>query len=206
MRLFLIRHGQTPSNVLGAIDTAVPGPSLTDVGQQQAKAVGALLAPHPISAVYASSQLRAQQTAQPLATHRAIDVKVRDGLREIFAGEFEMLTDRDAITSYVETCRAWVSGDLERRMPGGESGEQVFRRFDEVIDEIAQSGHENIAVVSHGAMLRTWVAHTVKNLDPRFVNSNPLPNTGVVVLTGTTQAWSAESWLGEPAGAVAPHA
>ena len=26
MRLILIRHGQTPANVLGALDTAVPGP------------------------------------------------------------------------------------------------------------------------------------------------------------------------------------
>ena len=27
VRLLLIRHGQTPSNVLGLLDTALPGPA-----------------------------------------------------------------------------------------------------------------------------------------------------------------------------------
>ena len=30
MRLLLIRHGQTPANVRGELDTAAPGPGLTD--------------------------------------------------------------------------------------------------------------------------------------------------------------------------------
>ena len=39
MRLTLVRHGQTPSNVLGLLDTAPPGPGLTDLGQLQAASV-----------------------------------------------------------------------------------------------------------------------------------------------------------------------
>lgn len=35
MRLILIRHGQTPSNVEHFLDTAVPGPGLTELGSQQ---------------------------------------------------------------------------------------------------------------------------------------------------------------------------
>ena len=31
MRLVLIRHGQTPSNVCGLLDTAPPGPGLTHI-------------------------------------------------------------------------------------------------------------------------------------------------------------------------------
>jgi release factor glutamine methyltransferase len=38
VRLLLIRHGQTPSNVLGLLDTAPPGPGLTDLGVEQAAA------------------------------------------------------------------------------------------------------------------------------------------------------------------------
>ncbi|POC80683.1 histidine phosphatase family protein, partial [Vibrio vulnificus] len=36
MRLILIRHGQTESNVHRLLDTAMPGPGLTELGQQQA--------------------------------------------------------------------------------------------------------------------------------------------------------------------------
>ena len=41
MRLILIRHGETPSNVRGSLDTSLPGPGLTDLGQEQAEAIPA---------------------------------------------------------------------------------------------------------------------------------------------------------------------
>lgn len=197
MRLFLIRHGQTPSNVIGALDTLVPGPGLTELGHQQATLVGAALAAEPIDAVFASSQLRAQLTAQPLATHRGVELQVRDGLREITAGELEMLTDRSAVMEYVETCIAWATGDLALRMRGGESGHEVFGRFNTVLDEIAETGHENVAVVSHGAMLRAWLGHTVGDVGGRISTTAPLPNTGVIVVNGSQSGWNVESWLGE---------
>lgn len=196
MRLFLVRHGQTPSNVIGALDTAVPGPSLTELGRQQAAAVGELLAAEPIAAVYASSQQRAQETASPLARHRAVSIEVRDGLREVTAGELEMLTDRASVIEYIETCMAWADGELDLRMRGGENGHEAFGRFNGVIDEIVRSGHDSAALVSHGAMLRAWAGYSVRNLDRRYVSDRPLTNTGVVVLNGDGSEWVAESWLG----------
>ncbi|SDT19255.1 histidine phosphatase family protein [Microterricola viridarii] len=197
MRLFLIRHGQTPSNVIGALDTAVPGPALTELGMQQASAIGELLGAEPIAAVYASSQLRAQQTAAPLARLRSVELGVRDGLREITAGELEMLTDRRSVMEYIETCMAWAAGELDARIRGGENGHEAFGRFDEVIAEIAASGVESAALVSHGAMLRSWAGYSVRNLDAAFVSQRVLTNTGVVVLNSDGPDWVAESWLGD---------
>ena len=74
MRLMLIRHGQTPSNVLGLLDTNPPGPGLTDLGIRQAAALPATLAGCRIDAIYASNQPRAQLTAQPLAAARGLPV------------------------------------------------------------------------------------------------------------------------------------
>lgn len=39
-----VRHGQTPGNAAMLIDTAVPGPGLTALGQQQAQAIANALA------------------------------------------------------------------------------------------------------------------------------------------------------------------
>lgn len=44
MRLLLIRHGQTPSNLKHLLDTAAPGPGLTPLGQDQAAALPQALA------------------------------------------------------------------------------------------------------------------------------------------------------------------
>jgi broad specificity phosphatase PhoE len=65
MHLLLLRHGQTGSNVIGALDTAVPGAPLTELGERQAAAVPGAL--QPIDSITVSTLLRTQQTAAPLA-------------------------------------------------------------------------------------------------------------------------------------------
>lgn len=199
MRLILIRHGQTPSNVHGLLDTIPPGPGLTDLGVAQAAAVPATLAAESIDAIYASTALRAQLTAAPLATARGLDVVIRAGLREIAAGDWEMLGDEESVHGYLALVGGWLAGDLDRRSPGpgGESGTEVMARFDAVIAEIAATGVTAAAVVAHGAVNRMWAALRADNLDDGFGARHPLRNTGIVVLDGDPAAgWTAVSWTG----------
>lgn len=199
MRLYLVRHGQTASNVGGYLDTTVPGAPLNDLGLEQARLLVDSLDGLPLEAIYASTQQRAQQTAAPLAAHRRLDVVVRSGLREISAGELEMRNDEDAVRSYFMGFGAFAGGDLAAGMPGGETGADVLGRFDAVVDEICSSGVEAAAIVSHGAMLRTWSGYHCSNLDVDFVMRNPLTNTGVIVVDGDPAAgWLADTWIGEP--------
>lgn len=65
MRLLLVRHGQTPSNVEFLLDTAVPGPGLTALGERQAAALPEALADEDIEALYVSTLVRTQLTAAP---------------------------------------------------------------------------------------------------------------------------------------------
>ncbi|MGG7510057.1 histidine phosphatase family protein [Plantibacter sp. YIM 135249] len=201
MRLILIRHGQTPSNVAGFLDTAIPGADLSDLGREQAAAIPSALQGERIDAVYASTAARAQQTAAPLAAAIGHDVILRDGLREIHAGDNEMRNDMPAVEVYMHAIVTWARGDMEHRMPGGESGTEVFDRFDTVIEEIAMSGLETVVVVSHGAMLRTWVGLRSTNVDAAFVAAHPITNTGVLVVTGSpADGWTVESWSGDAGG------
>ena len=66
MRLLLVRHGQTPANVLGVLDTAVPGPGLTDLGRRQAAALPEALAEERIDAIVVTDLVRTHETAAPL--------------------------------------------------------------------------------------------------------------------------------------------
>ena len=66
MRLILVRHGQTPANVLGQLDTAHPGPGLTERGFEQAERVPEALRGENIDAIYVSTLIRTQLTAAPL--------------------------------------------------------------------------------------------------------------------------------------------
>jgi len=210
MRLLLIRHGQTPSNVLGLLDTAVPGPGLTDLGQQQAAALPETLSDYRIDAIYASSQLRAQLTAAPIAADRSIEVQIRDGLREIGAGELEMLGDDRSIRTYQQTIRQWMSGELTVTMPGGQSGAEVLDRFDAVVAEAVDllrdsAGTDGAAVlVAHGAVLRLWAtvrASDLASVEGVLGHAHSLQNTGMIVVGDRPEGgWQLISWAGRPIG------
>lgn len=210
MRLLLIRHGQTPSNVLGLLDTAPPGPGLTDLGVEQAAALPATLADHPMDLIAASTQPRTQLTAAPLAADRGLEVLIRAGLCEVPAGELEMRGDDDAVRTYLTTVRRWMDGDLDLAMPGGETGAQVVSRFDAVVDELtrivaARNGDDGVVTLfAHGAVLRTWA--TVRGADEAvrrdlFERFLPLHNTGLIVMNSRPGGgWRMESWAGRALG------
>ncbi|MFJ3863217.1 histidine phosphatase family protein [Streptomyces nigra] len=205
MRLLLVRHGQTTANVDYLLDTAPPGAPLTPLGEQQAAALPDALADEDIEAVYASTLIRTQATAAPLAAARGLDVRVRDGIREVSAGDMELLDGHaEEAEPYMRTVFAWAAGDTALRMPGGESGDEALGRYDAVIAEAAASGAGTVAIVSHGAAIRMWTAARAANVDVAFAASHPLQNTGVVILEGAPgEAWKALSWAGAvvaPAG------
>lgn len=67
-RLFLVRHGQTTSNAIHALDTALPGADLTELGREQATEAGQIVATRTQRArIFSSQAARAQQTAVNLA-------------------------------------------------------------------------------------------------------------------------------------------
>lgn len=205
MRLLLIRHGQTPGNVLGQLDTAHPGPGLTELGKRQAAALARVLANEHIDQLYASTLIRTQLTARPLATVRGLGIEVLEGLREIEAGSLEKLTDHESHLRYLGTVFAWTAGELDRRMPAGPSGHDFFERYDASIARIAaaaaHSATGTVAVVSHGAAIRVWAGLRAGNVEPGFAAKHVLANTGIVALDGDPDAgWRLIHWDGSPVG------
>ncbi|MFD5651280.1 histidine phosphatase family protein [Streptomyces sp. NPDC127039] len=203
MRLLLIRHGQTPSNLKHLLDTAEPGPGLTALGQEQAAALPEALASEKIDALYASTLVRTQLTAAPLASARGLEVRVRAGIRELTAGDLEMRGDDEAAHVYMHTAFSWSAGDVRLRMPGGENGVEALARFDAVVAEAHRGGAETVAMVSHGAAIRMWVAARADNVDVDHAAGHPLANTGIVILSGSPgRGWRALLWEGESLGPV----
>lgn len=192
MRLVLVRHGRTASNVHRLLDTAHPGAELDEEGLAQAEALVARLADLELEAIYASTLLRTQQTAAPLAAARDLGIRVLPGLREIAAGDQEMWPEWQA---YVGMLGEWAAGDLSVARPGGEDGEAFFARFDAAVSEIAAAGHEAALLVSHGAALRMWVGGRVEGIDRATVGTRPLGNAAVVIVEGDPEAgWTLVDW------------
>lgn len=202
MRLLLIRHGQTPHNVTGALDTAHPGAGLTPLGQAQAAAVPAAVVREEISAIYASHRVRTQLTAAPLAAALGKAARVRDGLEEVSAGDLELRSDKDAVRAYVGCLAGWMRGDLDRRVPGGCTGHDFHSRYDGALRAIAEdhSPADTVAVFSHGAAIRVYTA-LAAGLDPDVATELRIMNTGMSVLEGDpARGWTLARWASEPLG------
>ena len=201
MRLLLIRHGQTPANVLGRLDTAHPGPGLTELGHRQAAAVPDALRGESIDGIFVSTLLRTQLTAAPLATDRRLDGRITDGLHEIEAGDLEGLTSHADQMRYMEVVFSWAGGDLDVAMPGGPNGHDFFGRFDAAIESIGREHDGTVAVVSHGAAIRTWIASRTSDVNVRYAAAHELANTGIVIPNGSmSDGWVVEEWDGAPMG------
>ncbi len=201
MRLLLLRHGQTPSNVAGLLDTGAPGPGLTGFGERQARAVPLALEGRPVGALAVSSLVRTSLTAAPLAEDRAVEPIVLDGLREVEAGDLEMSADSADHHVYLETVFAWARGDLGRRMPGGPDGHAFLGRFDDAVRRLAAMGKDVVVAVSHGAAIRSWASARVRGLDVEEVEHTPLANTGLIEIEGDpSSGWRLVDWQHEPIG------
>jgi len=184
MRLILVRHGQTSSNTGFLLDTGAPGADLNDTGREQAQTLVERLAGEPIDAIYASTLVRTQQTAAPLARARGLEVRILPDLREISAGHAEMTTDA---ADYVTTLLKWDAGDHEARIPGADNALEFFARYDRAIAEVASGGHESAVAFSHGAAMRTWASARVEGFID-VLGKGLLNNTGIIFAEGDPES------------------
>lgn len=205
MKLILVRHGQTDSNLKGALDTAAPGAQLNATGRQQADNLAEswerLGLPNPDLVFYSNLQ-RTQQTIHPLLVRWGLTAVMQPGIREISAGDLEMRTDENSVATYMFTIGAWMQGDLLQRMPGGENGAEVLERFDAVVAEAGDKVGENgtAVLVAHGAIIRFWTFMRGAGVSFPLAATCPMPNACTTLLSGMPGSFKAITWANKPIG------
>lgn len=192
-----VRHAESTANAAGIIDTTVPGPGLTVLGQTQAVAIGEALAAGAYDGIFTSDMIRTQQTAAPLVTDLDITPVVLGGVREINAGIFEGSGGLIGGLGYVLPPIAWILGARFVPVLGGENGNGFDARVDAAVAAIYGSGETDPVVFSHGATIMAWTLMNVVNPDFLLGLTHPLGNTDVVVVNGSPEdGWTLTSWDG----------
>lgn len=198
-RLYLVRHGQTPSNVAGALDTALPGAPLTELGREQAQLVGEELTGSGVSPslVLSSEAARARETAGLIATELALDTQAVPGVHEVQAGSYEMQTGVEALLAYNRVVSDWLEeGDLTSSLPDGESALDVRERAMPLVAELRRSYLDNgidVVLVVHGTLMR-MVAVFAGAVPSQWALDNRIPNCGVIELVPDGGGWTCERW------------
>ena len=174
MRIYLIRHGRQKSPLC---NVNVP---LSDAGRRQAELLGKRLKKESIDAIWSSDLIRARETADIINEKIRAPRIIREGLREISFGDLEGLSDDVIMERYADFFAARASMKQDLPYPGGESAADVIRRAVPVMDEIAKSGAETVAVVTHGGVIRSLVTHYL-HMDGAYVPllARHLENCGI---------------------------
>ena len=165
--VILVRHGVTDHTVekrfSGGLASANPG--LSDEGREQARAVGAWLAPlaDSVGAVVASPVRRTLETAEIVAAMLEQNVEVEHGFAEMEFGDWDGKTFLEVAEEHPEDLDAWL-GSLD--VPPGGRGESFRVVEKRVLDGLQrlldEHGGKTVVVVTHVTPIKTLVAHTVE--------------------------------------------
>lgn len=207
--LYLVRHGEFPSNTRGLLDTSLPGGRLTELGTQQAAGAAAQLREFGCTAtvIHHSEAARARHTAEIIGGALERPTLEVPGVFEVQAGELEKRGDPDALATYRSHTHAWMRGyDLDVAIPGGESGtdvrNRVFPRIEELYRGHVAEGRDAVIVV-HGTLIRV-VGALLGAVHGEFPAQHAVPNCGIIglvpsgegVLAGAA-AWTCDDWAGQ---------
>ena len=161
MRLILVRHGETAWHRAGRRVGRADVP-LNERGFAQARALALSFARRP-TAIYASPLLRAQQTAEPLASSSGIAVRTLAELIEMDVGEMAHLNKRELRARYPEFVARWRSDDVaDARAPGGETLREVQARAWRAVEQLGLSHPaDDVVVVTHDFVIRTIICRAL---------------------------------------------
>ena len=153
--LLLVRHGQTPWNVLGKIQGCT-NIDLEDEGRRQAQLLCQRLG-GDFSAIYSSPLNRALETAHILAAPTNLKVQPTEDLREINFGLWEGLTFKEVAAKYPDAFAFWQKDELTAPLCGGDGSIKncAQRAKDCLLGLVKQHPGETIVAVSHGGLIKS---------------------------------------------------
>lgn len=163
MLIHIVRHGQTSWNAIRRIQGQLES-ELDDTGRRQANERGADFRDLPLSAVYSSSSVRTRQTTELILGERQEAVIYRDDLREVHLGVWQGHMWADIEKAHPEMVELHRIASPDFKVEGAETSQAVQLRGVQAIESIiSEQSHlpeqANILVVSHGAIMKTILAH-----------------------------------------------
>ena len=155
--IVLIRHAHTEmaGRFCGHRD-----PPLSARGVAQLEELKARVDRYEFTHIYSSDLRRARQTAECLASHGQLPVRILDSLREIAFGDWEGLTWDQIMVRDPVYAQFWLDSYPMLSAPNGEEFADFARRIRHAMDSIAEEVQDDCAaVVTHGGVIRTFLAN-----------------------------------------------
>ena len=153
MKIYLIRHGQSTSDVKERYDGDYDD-HLTGEGKETADQIANKLAASSIEAIFCSSKIRAKETSEILQQKWNCAIRINSGLneRDIY-GAFPDLKVNQPEEEYRRLGE--INNDKEKMLDGVESYSDFSTRVKSSFEEILDSDYGTIVLITHGGPIRT---------------------------------------------------
>lgn len=158
MNIYILRHGETDSNIRSACLGRKDVP-LNKRGFEQAAEAAERLAGIPFKAIYSSPLIRARLTAEAAAKPRGQEVITDNLLIERDFGTWDGMTFSEISSMYPEEYEKWKRDWHGYKIPGGEADISVRKRAEEFLAKLKRThGREDVLIVTHLGTARHLIA------------------------------------------------
>jgi probable phosphoglycerate mutase len=157
VELLLVRHALP---VRRELDVGIADPELSEQGHAQARHLAEYLAAEaPLDALYASPLLRARQTAEAIAERFGLQIEVDENVAEWDRHSNEYVPIEELKAADDPRWQALLRGEWTSH---DETPEQFAERVVAAVERtVANHRGERIAVVCHGGVINTYLAHVL---------------------------------------------
>ena len=183
MRVYLTRHGLTEWNIEKRMH-GHKNANLTKEGIEDAKKLGKSLENIEFDCIYSSPSQRALDTARYIRGSKDTKIIISESLKEINFGKWEGMLEVDAEKDNPEQFYNLLNRpELFNPVEGGEKIEDVINRvkrwFFSIIQEIE---YDNILIVTHGVVKRTFYTFLKNNKIENFWDDPHIANTSLTII------------------------
>ncbi|MCX6352491.1 MAG: histidine phosphatase family protein [Bacteroidetes bacterium] len=156
--IYLIRHGETEFNRMGMVQGCGIDEPLNLLGLRQAELFYKAYFHLEFDRVYTSALIRSQQSVDRFITNN-ISHEVYAGLNEISWGDYEgKVMSETQKANFFATINQWKTGDLQARLPNGESVVDVANRQNEVLNLLlTRTDEDRVLICMHGRAMKVFL-------------------------------------------------
>lgn len=182
MKVILVRHGQSESNIKKEFGGHKDAP-LTALGVEQAKECSKRLKEHKFARLISSDLKRAHKTASVINECHQLEHEVDANFRELLFGKWEGLTYKEIKAEYPAGMEEWEADFFNFTPPEGESMLDLYARvtkaYDAVIADLKED--DTCLIVAHGGVIQTLLSYLLHG-DEKAYWTYGIDNCGVATI------------------------
>jgi probable phosphoglycerate mutase len=184
--LYLARHGESVSNFKNIFIGGSEDPELTEKGLHQARSLAESLKGKKIAAIFSSTLLRAQQTAQIVADEFGLPVTHSKDLIEVGLGRLDGhdIGNPAFLSVYTNMVTNWERGYPQVSILEGESLLDVKTRLERFLNEnnINRKWDGTLLLVGHAILWMSFIWALCENPPPK-INDGFMSKTHLTIIS-----------------------